>query len=103
MVTRHEIARVKYNFIGAPVHTPDRCFGATRPAHAIRRCAGDLDVVAAAMIGLLPVMGSDGTGADVVKRIAAPMIGGLVTSFVLELTIYPAIFAIWKGRGLERG
>jgi Cu(I)/Ag(I) efflux system membrane protein CusA/SilA len=34
------------------------------------------------------------------KRIAAPMIGGLVTSFLLELTVYPAIFAIWKGRAL---
>jgi Cu(I)/Ag(I) efflux system membrane protein CusA/SilA len=36
------------------------------------------------------------------KRIAAPMVGGLVTSFLLELTIYPAIFALWKGRGLPR-
>ena len=35
------------------------------------------------------------------KRIAAPMVGGLVTSFLLELTVYPAIFAIWKGRGLD--
>jgi Cu(I)/Ag(I) efflux system membrane protein CusA/SilA len=35
------------------------------------------------------------------KRIAAPMVGGLVTSFLLELTVYPAIFAIWKGRGLR--
>jgi Cu(I)/Ag(I) efflux system membrane protein CusA/SilA len=54
------------------------------------------------MIGLLPVMWSDGTGADVMKRIAAPMVGGLVTSFLLELLVYPAIFAIWKGRGLPR-
>jgi len=38
------------------------------------------------------------TGADVMKRIAAPMVGGLVTSFLLELTVYPAIFALWKGR-----
>jgi Cu(I)/Ag(I) efflux system membrane protein CusA/SilA len=37
------------------------------------------------------------------KRIAAPMIGGLVTSFLLELTVYPAIFAIWKGRNLREG
>ena len=43
---------------------------------------------------------SDGTGADVMRRIAAPMIGGLVTSFLLELTVYPAIFAMWKGKGL---
>jgi len=56
--------------------------------------------VATMMIGLVPVLWSTGTGADVMKRIAAPMIGGLVTSFLLELTVYPAIFAIWKGRGL---
>ena len=69
---------------------------------AARRVRPKLMTVAAAMLGLVPVMWSDGTGADVMKRIAAPMIGGLVTSFVLELTIYPAIFAVWKGRGLAR-
>ena len=41
-----------------------------------------------------------GTGADVMKRIAAPMVGGLVSSFSLELLVYPALFAIWKRRGL---
>ena len=46
----------------------------------------------------MPVLWSSGAGADVMKRIAAPMIGGLVTSFVLELLVYPAVFAIWKGR-----
>jgi Cu(I)/Ag(I) efflux system membrane protein CusA/SilA len=54
------------------------------------------------IFGLVPVLWSTGTGADVMKRIAAPMVGGLVTSFLLELTVYPAIFAIWKGRGLLR-
>ena len=53
-----------------------------------------------ASVGLVPVLWSSGTGADVMKRIAAPMVGGLVTSFLLELTVYPAIFAIWKGRRL---
>ena len=43
---------------------------------------------------------STGTGADVMKRIAAPMVGGLVTSFVLELLVYPAVFAMWKRRHL---
>jgi Cu(I)/Ag(I) efflux system membrane protein CusA/SilA len=52
------------------------------------------------MIGLIPVLWSTGAGADVMKRIAAPMVGGLVTSFLLELLVYPAIFAIWKGRHL---
>lgn len=67
---------------------------------AARRVRPKLMTVLCAMIGLLPVMWSDGTGADVMKRIAAPMVGGLVTSFLLELLVYPAIFAIWKGRGL---
>jgi Cu(I)/Ag(I) efflux system membrane protein CusA/SilA len=69
---------------------------------AARRIRPKLMTVLTTMIGLLPVMWSSGTGADVMKRIAAPMVGGLVTSFLLELTIYPAIFAIWKGRGLPR-
>jgi Cu(I)/Ag(I) efflux system membrane protein CusA/SilA len=45
-------------------------------------------------------MWSSGAGADVMKRIAAPMFGGIVTSFLLELTVYPAIFALWKRRSL---
>ncbi len=49
-------------------------------------------------MGLLPIMWSTGTGADVMKRIAAPMIGGIFTSFVMELVVYPAIYAIWKWR-----
>jgi Cu(I)/Ag(I) efflux system membrane protein CusA/SilA len=50
------------------------------------------------VIGLLPVMWAAGAGADVMKRIAAPLFGGIVTSFLLELTVYPAIFALWKRR-----
>ncbi|MGE0396521.1 MAG: efflux RND transporter permease subunit [Kofleriaceae bacterium] len=67
---------------------------------AARRIRPKLMTVLTMMIGLIPVLWSDGTGADVMKRIAAPMVGGLVTSFVLELLVYPAVFAIWKGRGL---
>ena len=48
------------------------------------------------MIGLMPVLWSSGTGADVMKRIAAPMVGGLTTSFVMELLVYPAIYLLWK-------
>jgi Cu(I)/Ag(I) efflux system membrane protein CusA/SilA len=66
-------------------------------AHRIRP---KLMTVLTMMIGLLPVLWSTGTGADVMKRIAAPMVGGLVTSFVLELLVYPAVFSIWKGRRL---
>jgi Cu(I)/Ag(I) efflux system membrane protein CusA/SilA len=54
------------------------------------------------LLGLMPLMWSSGTGADVMKRIAAPMVGGIVTSFALQLTVYPAIYAIWKGRSLDR-
>ena len=67
---------------------------------AAKRLRPKLMTVATMTIGLVPVLWSDGTGADVMRRIAAPMIGGLVTSFLLELTVYPAIFAMWKGRGL---
>src|SRR5690606_31010422 len=67
---------------------------------AAKRVRPKLMTVMTTMIGLLPVLWSTGTGADVMKRIAAPMVGGLVTSFLLELTVYPALFAIWKVRGL---
>jgi Cu(I)/Ag(I) efflux system membrane protein CusA/SilA len=56
--------------------------------------------VCAAFFGLLPIMWSTGAGADLMKRIAAPMVGGLVTSFVLELLVYPAVYILWKQRGL---
>jgi Cu(I)/Ag(I) efflux system membrane protein CusA/SilA len=48
------------------------------------------------VFALVPIMWSTGAGADVMKRIAAPMIGGIFTSFILELIVYPPIFAIWK-------
>jgi Cu(I)/Ag(I) efflux system membrane protein CusA/SilA len=53
--------------------------------------------VMAILMGLLPIMWSSGAGADVMKRIATPMVGGVVTSFMLELLIYPVIFSLWKG------
>lgn len=52
--------------------------------------------VAATFLGLLPIMWSLGTGSDMMKRIAAPMVGGVFTSFLLELLVYPAIYEIWK-------
>jgi Cu(I)/Ag(I) efflux system membrane protein CusA/SilA len=69
---------------------------------AAKRIRPKLMTVMTDMIGLLPVLWATGTGSDVMKRIAAPLVGGLVTSFLLELTVYPAIFALWKGRGLPR-
>jgi Cu(I)/Ag(I) efflux system membrane protein CusA/SilA len=54
------------------------------------------------VIGLLPIMWSTGSGADVMKRIAAPMLGGILTSLLLELAIYPVIYEMWKWHGEVR-
>ena len=60
--------------------------------------------MATTFIGLIPIMWATGTGSDVWKRIAAPMVGGILTSFVLELVVYPAIYEIWKWHfELKRG
>jgi Cu(I)/Ag(I) efflux system membrane protein CusA/SilA len=67
---------------------------------AARRLRPKLMTVAAMIAGLLPLLWSDGVGADVMKRVAAPMVGGLVSSFALELLVYPALFAVWKRRAL---
>jgi Cu(I)/Ag(I) efflux system membrane protein CusA/SilA len=58
--------------------------------------------VTAAMMGLMPIMWATGTGSDVWKRIAAPMIGGILTSFLLELLVYPAVYLLWRKRQLGR-
>ena len=63
---------------------------------AVKRVRPKMMTVVAAMAGLTPIMWSSGTGADMMKRVAAPMIGGLVTSFILELLVYPAVYTIWK-------
>ena len=67
---------------------------------AVKRVRPKAMTVCAAFMGLLPILWSTGTGADVMKRIAAPMVGGLVTSFALELLVYPAVYFLWKKRGL---
>ena len=64
---------------------------------AVKRIRPKMMTVMAILMGLLPIMWSHGAGADVMKRIATPMVGGVITSFVLELLIYPVIFAVWKG------
>ena len=69
---------------------------------AVKRVRPKLMTVMAAFMGLLPIMWSMGTGADMMKRIAAPMVGGLFTSFILELLVYPVIYAAWKSRQLGR-
>ena len=70
---------------------------------AVKRIRPKAMTVFAAFMGLLPILWSIGTGADLMKRIAAPMVGGLVTSFGLELLVYPAIYFLWKGRRLAEG
>ena len=52
--------------------------------------------------GLLPILWSRGAGADVMKRIAAPMVGGVVTSVLMELAVYPVVYYFWKARELKR-
>lgn len=69
---------------------------------AVKRVRPKLMTVACAFMGLLPIMWSLGTGADLMKRIAAPMIGGLFTSFLLELLVYPPVFYLWKWHGEMR-
>lgn len=65
---------------------------------AVKRIRPKLMTVMAAFMGLIPIMWSLGTGADMMKRIAAPMVGGLFTSFALELLVYPAIYYLWKSK-----
>jgi copper/silver efflux system protein len=67
---------------------------------AVQRARPKMMTVCAAFMGLLPILWSTAAGADVMKRIAAPMIGGLATSFLLELLVYPAVYKLWKKRGL---
>jgi Cu(I)/Ag(I) efflux system membrane protein CusA/SilA len=65
---------------------------------AVKRIRPKLMTVLTSLIGLLPIMFSSGTGADMMKRVAAPLVGGLTTSFVLELLVYPPVYLLWKRR-----
>ncbi|MGB3363358.1 MAG: efflux RND transporter permease subunit, partial [Thermodesulfobacteriota bacterium] len=68
---------------------------------AVQRVRPKMMTVMSTTMGLLPLMWSLGTGADMMKRIAAPMVGGLVTSTVLTLVIIPVVYSLWKARSLE--
>lgn len=68
---------------------------------AVRRVRPKIMTAAVILAGLLPIMWSDGAGADVMKRIAAPMVGGVVTSVLMELAVYPVLFLLWKSRGVK--
>jgi Cu(I)/Ag(I) efflux system membrane protein CusA/SilA len=63
---------------------------------AVKRIRPKFMTVATMFVGLMPLMWATGTGADVMKRIAAPMVGGVATSFLLELLVYPVIYEVWK-------
>jgi len=63
---------------------------------AVQRLRPKFMTVATTFLGLVPILWSIGTGSDVMKRIAAPMVGGIFTSFLLELLVYPAVYQIWK-------
>ena len=69
---------------------------------AVKRVRPKAMTAAVIIAGLLPILWSHGAGADVMKRIATPMVGGVVTSTLMELLVYPAIYYIWKARSLKR-
>ena len=69
---------------------------------AVKRVRPKAMTAAVIIAGLVPILWSHGAGADVMKRIATPMIGGIVTSTVMELAVYPAIYFIWRSRQLKR-
>ena len=69
---------------------------------AVKRIRPKVMTVSVILAGLVPIMFSHGTGADIMKRIAAPMVGGVITSMIMELVIYPTIYLIWKGREFKK-
>ena len=69
---------------------------------SVKRVRPILMTIATDMIGLLPILWSTGAGADVMKRIATPLVGGVVTSGIVVLLIYPIVYFIWRSRGLPQ-
>jgi Cu(I)/Ag(I) efflux system membrane protein CusA/SilA len=69
---------------------------------AVKRIRPKVMTVITIIVGLFPIMWSTGAGADVMKRIAAPLVGGSVTSLALEMLVYPVIYFIWRGRTLDK-
>ena len=64
---------------------------------AVKRIRPKIMTIAVIIAGLIPIMWSHGSGSEVMKRIAAPMIGGMVSATVLTLIVVPVIYALWKG------
>lgn len=69
---------------------------------AVKRVRPKIMTASVIIAGLLPIMWSHGAGADVMKRIAAPMVGGVVSSVLMELAVYPVIYYLWKSRALRK-
>ena len=69
---------------------------------AVKRVRPKAMTACVIIAGLMPIMWSHGTGADVMKRIAIPMIGGVVTSTIMELVVYPAIYYLWRSHSIKR-
>jgi len=69
---------------------------------AVKRVRPKIMTASVIIAGLVPIMWSHGSGADVMKRIAAPMVGGVVTSVLLELMVYPVIYFLWKSWNLKK-
>jgi Cu(I)/Ag(I) efflux system membrane protein CusA/SilA len=69
---------------------------------AVKRVRPKAMTACVILAGLAPILWSQGAGADVMKRIATPMMGGVITSTMMELLVYPAIYYIWRSRGLDR-
>lgn len=69
---------------------------------AVERVRPKMMTVTAIMAGLLPILWGNGTGASVMKRIAAPMVGGMASSTILTLVVIPAVYSLWKERELAR-
>jgi len=69
---------------------------------ALLRIRPKMMTVSVILAGLLPIMASDATGADVMKRIAAPLVGGMITAPLLSLILIPVLYSIWQGRRITR-
>lgn len=69
---------------------------------AVERVRPKMMTVVEIMAGLLPIMWGTGTGSEVMKRIAAPMVGGMISSTILTLIVIPAIYTLWKGWGIKK-
>lgn len=69
----------------------------------MQRIRPKMMTMAAILFGLLPIMWSAGSGSEIMKRIAAPMIGGVITSALLGLLLYPIVYVFWRSRGLPVG